>query len=142
VISSNGALPPISPYQLQAYKIGQSAPFSGIPVFSGAVGAVFNPATEEVFSLQTDGTLTIGKETVSLSSNVSTITLYEERFLRATKLGVKSLALDTRTGDIYYTGSAAQSAQSGQAASARHAIYVFGNSPPAGGTGDSQTGDN
>jgi hypothetical protein len=101
-VSSKGA-PASSLIELMAFRSGVAIPNSAFQVFGASVGAVFNRETGEVFSLQIDGTMTIVKE-------VDPATFQEERFLNATTLGVKSLALDSRTGKVFYTGEGAISA--------------------------------
>jgi hypothetical protein len=64
-----------------------------LPTGSGSDGAVFNPATSEVFSSQGDGTLTIVKETSPTSFVV-------EQTVK-TPVRAKTLTLDTKTGKIY-----------------------------------------
>ncbi|HEY3839941.1 MAG TPA: hypothetical protein VGL72_25395 [Bryobacteraceae bacterium] len=98
--SPNGvptSAPPQLPYQVMAFQAGREIPNSAIGVFAASVGAVFNSATGELFSLQTDGTMTIVKE-------VNPVTFLEEQFLTATPLRSRSLALDSRTGKVLYTG--------------------------------------
>jgi hypothetical protein len=89
--------PPQPPYQFTAFQAGRQIPNSAIGVFAASVGAAFNSATGEVFSLQTDGTMTMVKE-------VNPTTFQEEHFMTATTLGTKSLALDPRSGKVFYTG--------------------------------------
>jgi len=107
VISTNGApTPPTTPFQLEAFQSGKLIPNSRIGVFSAAVSAAFNPTTAELFSLGADGTMTIVKES-------SSMTFFEERYLTATSLSVKSVAVDSRTGHVFYTGEDSSSGQPG-----------------------------
>src|SRR5579862_3949990 len=63
-----------------------------LPTGVGVDGATFNPATMEAFSSQGDGTLTVIKETSPTSFVVEqTVT---------TKVGAKTLTLDSKTGRI------------------------------------------
>ncbi len=63
-----------------------------LPIGSGTDGAVFNPATMEVFSSQGDGTLTVVKENSPTSFAV-------EQTVQ-TKPSAKTLTLDSKTGHI------------------------------------------
>ena len=63
-----------------------------LPIGSGTDGAVFNPATKEVFSAQGDGTLTIVKE--------ESPTKFVVEQTLTTMPRAKTLALDTKTGHI------------------------------------------
>ena len=63
-----------------------------LPIGSGTDGAVFNPATREVFSSNGDGTLTIVRETSPTRFVVA-------QTLRTTP-GAKTLTLDTRTNRV------------------------------------------
>ncbi len=64
-----------------------------LPIGKGTDGAVFNPATMEVFSSQGDGTLTIVKESSPTSFAVEqTLT---------TMPRAKTLTLDTKTNKLY-----------------------------------------
>jgi DNA-binding beta-propeller fold protein YncE len=63
-----------------------------LPTGVGCDGAIFNPATQEVFSTQGDGTLTVIKESSPTSFAVEqTVT---------TERGARTNTLDTRTGHI------------------------------------------
>lgn len=64
-----------------------------LPTGSGADGAVFNPATMEVFSSQGDGTLTVIKE------NSPTSFVVEQTV--KTPVRAKTLSLDTKTNRLY-----------------------------------------
>ena len=66
---------------------------TALPIGAGTDGAVFNPATMEAFSSQSDGTLTIVKESSPTSFAV-------EQTLQ-TMPGAKTLALDTKTNRIF-----------------------------------------
>jgi DNA-binding beta-propeller fold protein YncE len=63
-----------------------------LPTGVGCDGAIFNPATQEVFSTQGDGTLTVIKES-------SPPTFAVEQTV-ATARGARTITLDTRTGHI------------------------------------------
>ena len=63
-----------------------------LPIGSGTDGAVFNPATREVFSSNADGTLTVVRETSPTSFAVA-------QTLR-TMPGAKTLTLDPRTNRV------------------------------------------
>jgi hypothetical protein len=63
-----------------------------LPIGTGVDGAVFNPATMEVFSSQSDGTLTVIKETSPASFAV-------EQTVQ-TQVSGKTLTLDAKTGHI------------------------------------------
>ncbi len=63
-----------------------------LPIGVGVDGAAFNPATKEAFSSQGDGTLTIIKE-------LSPTRFALEQTVE-TKLGAKTLTLDTKTGHV------------------------------------------
>lgn len=64
-----------------------------LPIGNGCDGAVFNPATMEVFSSQGDGTLTVIKEDSPTSFRVEQTV--------PTPARAKTLTLDSRTGQIY-----------------------------------------
>ena len=64
-----------------------------LPIGVGCDGAVFNPATQEVFSTQGDGTLTIIKEASPTSFSV-------EQTL-ATQTGARTITFDAQTGHIF-----------------------------------------
>ena len=66
---------------------------STLPIGKGTDGAVFNPKTMEAFSSNSDGTLTIIKETGPTSFMV-------EQNLN-TMARAKTLTLDTKTGNVY-----------------------------------------
>jgi DNA-binding beta-propeller fold protein YncE len=63
-----------------------------LPIGTGVDGATFNPATMEAFTSQGDGTLTIVKENSPTSFAV-------EQTVQ-TKVGAKTLTLDSKTGRI------------------------------------------
>lgn len=63
-----------------------------LPIGVGCDGAVFNPATQEVFSTQGDGTLTVIKE--------HSPTYFSVEQTLATKKGARTIALDQKTGHI------------------------------------------
>jgi DNA-binding beta-propeller fold protein YncE len=63
-----------------------------LPIGVGVDGAVFNPATQEAFSSQGDGTLTVIKE-------VSPTRFAVEQTVQ-TKVGAKTLTLDSKTGRL------------------------------------------
>ena len=63
-----------------------------LPIGAGTDGATFNPATDEAFSAQGDGTLTVIKET-------SPTTFAVEQTV-ATPRGAKTLTLDPKTGRV------------------------------------------
>jgi YVTN family beta-propeller protein len=63
-----------------------------LPIGVGVDGAVFNPATQEAFSSQGDGTLTVIKE-------VSPTQFAVEQTVQ-TKVGAKTLTLDSKTGRL------------------------------------------
>jgi DNA-binding beta-propeller fold protein YncE len=64
-----------------------------LPIGAGVDGAVFNPATMETFSSQGDGTLTAIKEKSPTSFEVAQTV--------QTKVGGKTLTLDSKTNQIY-----------------------------------------
>jgi DNA-binding beta-propeller fold protein YncE len=64
-----------------------------IPIGLGNDGVVFNPATQEVFASQGDGTLAVVKE------NSATSFALEQTL--STQSGAKTLALDSKTGHIF-----------------------------------------
>ncbi|HEV7386130.1 MAG TPA: hypothetical protein VGN89_14710 [Phenylobacterium sp.] len=64
-----------------------------LPIGVGVDGAVFNPATQEAFSSQGDGTLTVIKE-------VSPTQFAVEQTVQ-TKVGAKTLTLDSKTGRLF-----------------------------------------
>ncbi len=68
-----------------------------LPLGRGTDGAVFNPATMEAFSSQTDGTLTIVKE------NSPTNFVVEQTV--QTMPSAKTLTLDAKTNNIYLIGA-------------------------------------
>ena len=64
-----------------------------LPIGKGADGAVFNPATSEVFTAQGDGTFTVIKESSPTSFAVAqTLT---------TMPRAKTIALDDKTGHLF-----------------------------------------
>ena len=65
---------------------------TSLPIGAGVDGALFNPATMEAFSSQRDGTLTVVKE------NSPTSFVVEQTV--QTKVGAKTLTLDTKTNQI------------------------------------------
>jgi hypothetical protein len=99
-----------------------------LPIGVGCDGATFNPATMEAFSSQSDGTLTIIKESSPTSFAVEqTVT---------TPLRAKTLTLDTKTGHILlitaeYAAPAAPAAAPAAPATPPPAAAAGG--PPAGG---------
>lgn len=64
-----------------------------LPIGAGVDGAVFNPATQQAFSSQGDGTLTVIKETSPTQFAV-------EQTVQ-TKVGAKTLTLDPKTGRLF-----------------------------------------
>jgi len=66
---------------------------TALPIGAGVDGAVFNPATMETFSSQGDGTLTVIKERSPTSFEVAQTV--------QTKVGGKTLTLDSKTNQIY-----------------------------------------
>ena len=66
---------------------------ANLPLAGGSDGAVFNPATMEVFSTQGNGTLTIVKETGPATFEV-------EQTLQ-TMNGARTIAFDSRTNHIF-----------------------------------------
>jgi hypothetical protein len=68
-----------------------------LPIGAGTDGAVFNPATMEAFSSQTDGTLTVVKE------NSPTDFAIEQTV--QTMPTAKTLTLDSKTGHILLTAA-------------------------------------
>jgi YVTN family beta-propeller protein len=65
---------------------------STLPIGVGCDGAVFNPATQETFSTQGDGTLTVIKESSPTSFAVEQTV--------ATKRGARTITLDSTTGHL------------------------------------------
>ena len=63
-----------------------------VPIGTGTDGAVFNPGTMEVFSSNSDGTLTIVKENSPTSFEVT-------QSLTTTR-GAKTLTLDSKTNHV------------------------------------------
>ena len=63
-----------------------------LPIGVGCDGAVFNPATQETFSTQGDGTLTVIKESSPTSFAVEQTV--------ATKRGARTITLDSTTGHL------------------------------------------
>jgi len=68
-----------------------------LPIGAGTDGALFNPATMEAFSSQTDGTLTVVKE--------NSPTSFEVEQNLTTMPTAKTSALDSKTGHIYLTAA-------------------------------------
>jgi len=66
---------------------------TSLPTGAGSDGAVFNPATQEAFSSQGDGTLTVVKET-------SPTTFAVEQTL-TTPVRAKTITLDPKTGHLF-----------------------------------------
>jgi DNA-binding beta-propeller fold protein YncE len=66
---------------------------TALPIGAGVDGAVFNPATMETFSSQGDGTLSVIKE--------KSPTSFEVVQTVQTKVGGKTLTLDSKTNQIY-----------------------------------------
>jgi DNA-binding beta-propeller fold protein YncE len=71
-----------------------------LPIGVGCDGAVFNPATQEVYSTQGDGTLTIIKEASTPGSPLSASDFSVEQTL-ATQTGARTIAFDESTGHIF-----------------------------------------
>jgi len=69
-----------------------------LPIGVGCDGAVFNPATSEVFSTQGDGTLTVIKDNAT-SSNPSASDFVVEQTVK-TPLRARTITLDTKTGHL------------------------------------------
>jgi DNA-binding beta-propeller fold protein YncE len=77
-----------------------------LPIGAGVDGAVFNPATNDVFSSQGDGTLTIANERGPGSFNmVGTV---------MTSPGARTLTLDPTTGKVYVVTAQYGPAAAGQ----------------------------
>jgi DNA-binding beta-propeller fold protein YncE len=99
-----------------------------LPIGVGCDGATFNPETGEVFTSQGDGTLTVVKENSPASFSVEQTV--------ATPPRAKTIALDTRTGDLYLVtaeygptpASSPQASGAGQATGTAPAA----SGPPAG----------
>jgi YVTN family beta-propeller protein len=70
-----------------------------LPIGVGCDGAVFNPATQETFSTQGDGTLTVIKEASTPGSPLSALDFSVEQTL-PTKRGARTITLDTTTGHL------------------------------------------
>jgi DNA-binding beta-propeller fold protein YncE len=70
-----------------------------LPIGVGCDGAVFNPATQETFSTQGDGTLTVIKEASPHGEQLSPTDFSVEQTL-ATRRGARTLTLDTTTGHL------------------------------------------
>ncbi len=88
-----------------------SSVITTLPIGKGCDGAVFNPATMEVFSTQGDGTLTVIKESSSTSFAVEQTV--------ATPARARTLTLDEKTGRIFSATAefgTAPAAQPGQRA--------------------------
>jgi len=66
---------------------------AALPIGAGVDGAVFNPATMQTFSSQGDGTLTVIREKSPTSFEVAQTV--------QTKVGGKTLTLDSKTNQIY-----------------------------------------
>jgi DNA-binding beta-propeller fold protein YncE len=66
---------------------------AALPIGAGVDGAVFNPATMQTFSSQGDGTLTVIREKSPTSFEVAQTV--------PTKVGGKTLTLDSKTNQIY-----------------------------------------
>jgi YVTN family beta-propeller protein len=71
-----------------------------LPIGVGCDGASFNPATQEVYSTQGDGTLTIIKESSPTGSPLSASAFAVEQTL-PTKRGARTLTFDPTTGHIF-----------------------------------------
>jgi YVTN family beta-propeller protein len=71
-----------------------------LPIGVGCDGALFNPATQEVYSTQGDGTLTIIKESSPTGSPLSASAFAVEQTL-PTKRGARTLTFDPTTGHIF-----------------------------------------
>ncbi len=71
-----------------------------LPIGVGCDGAHFNPATQEVYSTQGDGTLTIIKESSTAGSPPPPSDFAVEQTL-ATKRGARTLTFDPTTGHIF-----------------------------------------
>lgn len=86
---------------------------NALPIGAGTDGAVFNPKTDEAFSSQRDGTLTIVKETnpteFVVEQTVQTMSM------------AKTLTLDSRTGHIFLIGAEIEAPPNAPAAGQRPA---------------------
>jgi hypothetical protein len=70
-----------------------------LPTGVGCDGAVFNPATSEVFSTQGDGTLTIIKDNAKSAMPTATDFVVEQTV--KTPVRARTITLDTKTGHIF-----------------------------------------
>ncbi|MGA7157282.1 MAG: hypothetical protein WBY53_10565 [Acidobacteriaceae bacterium] len=68
-----------------------------LPIGVGCDGAIFNPATQEVYSTQGDGTLTIIKESPSTTSTPS----FAVAQTLQTEPGARTITFDSKTGRIF-----------------------------------------
>jgi DNA-binding beta-propeller fold protein YncE len=80
------------PQVMAVVSIADSKVLTTLPIGNGCDGAAFNPATNEVFTTQGDGTLTVIKETSPTSFAVEPTV--------ATPKGARTLTLDQKTGHI------------------------------------------
>jgi YVTN family beta-propeller protein len=70
-----------------------------LPIGVGSDGAIYNPETQEVFSTQGDGTLTIIKSLLTPRSEPTATDFVSEQTV-ATQKGARTLTLDEKTGHI------------------------------------------
>ncbi|MGC9198015.1 MAG: YncE family protein [Acidobacteriaceae bacterium] len=71
-----------------------------LPIGVGCDGALFNPATQEVYSTQADGTLTIIKERLTPGATPSASNFSVEQTLK-TQRGARTITFDPNTGRIF-----------------------------------------
>ena len=71
-----------------------------LPIGAGCDGALFNPATQEVYSTQADGTLTIIQESLTPGAPLSGSEFRVEQTLK-TQPGARTITFDPNTGRIF-----------------------------------------
>ncbi|MDR1990117.1 MAG: hypothetical protein LBQ09_07790 [Acidobacteriaceae bacterium] len=82
-----------NPQMMVMVNAETGAILASLPIGAGVDGAVFNPATQEAFSSQSDGTLTVIKENSPTSFVVAQTV--------QTQAGAKTLTLDSKTQQVY-----------------------------------------
>ncbi len=71
-----------------------------LPIGAGCDGALFNPATQEAYSTQADGTLTVIKESLASGAPLSGSEFRVEQTLK-TQPGARTITFDPNTGRIF-----------------------------------------
>ena len=96
-----------------------------LPIGEGCDGALFNPATQEVYSTQADGTLTIIKENLTPGAPLSASEFTVEQTLK-TQPGARTITFDPNTGRIFTATADFAPAPAGQPVHGHYRVPVPG----------------